>query len=163
MKTLRNIALFMLAVVAFCVWTDPARAQSLEVRMLLADRGWHAIGGGVQAHQPTLEYQAPYVGVWERSPQGDRYGAWMYVRVLFNCQQWSYTPIAVLDDEQITYLEALTDAAPVPRWPERGTVPDQVMTAVCGLYGYTHHPVPKLVPNADGAPYVGSVTRLDKP
>jgi hypothetical protein len=162
-KTLRNIALLMLAIVALCVLTQPAQAQSLEVRMLLADRGWHGIGGGIQAHQPTLEFQAPYVGVWERSPQGYRYGAWTYVRVLFNCQQWSYMPIATLEDQQITYLEELTGVAPVARWPERDTVPYQVMTAVCGLYGYTHQPQPKLIPNPNGEPYVGGIERLDKP
>lgn len=165
MKTLRNLALIMLAIVAFLIMTQPAQAQSLEVRSLLSDRGWHTLGNsGVQAHQPTLEFRAPWVSVWERSPRSDRYGDWTYIQVVFNCQRWSHVPIATLsDDWSVTYLEDLTGEAPAPRWPDPGTTPYNVMTAVCGLYGYTRQPVPQLRPNPDGAPYVGSIKRLDKP
>lgn len=170
MKTLRNIVLIMLAIVAFCVWTDPANAQSREVRSLLTDRGWHGVGEGIQVHQPTIEFKAPWVSVWERAPRPPRpgvppYGDWTHVKVLVNCEQRTHIPIATLDNDwNVVYLEDLTGEPPVARWPEPGSVPERTITALCALYGYTRRPLtPTLRPNPGGEPYVGGIQRLDKP
>lgn len=169
MKTLRNIALIMLAVLAFLVWTDPANAQTREVRSLLSDLGWHGVGDGIQVHQPTLEFKAPWLSAWERSPRAVAagvapYGQWTHVKVLINCQQWSHVPIAVLnDDREVVYLEDLTGEAPVARWPDPGSIPERTITALCALYGYTRQPLQRLMPNRGGEPYVGGIQRLDKP
>lgn len=175
MKTLRNYALAMLAIVAFCIGTDPARAQTIEVRSLLSDTGWHAVGGGVQAHQPTLEYQPPMVSVWERSarpvPAGtaglNPYGQWTYVQVVMNCSTWSQVPVAVLgDDRRVMLIAEVTGQAPVARWPNEGTIPYRTMTAVCALYGYERRPLdgrPMATAHPDGTPFVGGIKQLDKP
>lgn len=138
MKTLRNLVLVMLAVIAGLAVTQQASAQSLEIRSLLADRGWHGVGGAVQVHQPTLEASLPWVGVWERSARSGRYGDWMYVKVLINCDQWSQVAFATLDDDlNFVLLSDLTGSDPTQHWPEPGTEPYRTMTSVCGLYGYT--------------------------
>lgn len=137
MKTLRNLVVAMILVVVALAITQPASAQSLEIRALLSDRGWHGVGGNVQVHQPTLEASLPWVGVWERSARGDRYGDWMYVKVLINCEQWSQIPFATLDsDFNFVLMADITGDDPVSRWPEPGSEPYRTMTAVCGLYGY---------------------------
>lgn len=139
METLRNVVLAMLAVIAVLILsTQLVRAQSLEIRSLLADRGWHGVGGDVQVHQPTLEFSPPWVGVWERSARSGRYGDWMYVKVLINCQQWSQVAFATLDDDlNFVLISDLTGSDPTQHWPEPGTEPHRTMTAVCALYGYT--------------------------
>lgn len=139
MKTLRNLVLVMLAVVAvLALSTQLVRAQSLEIRSLTSDRGWHGVGGDVQVHQPTLEFSPPWVGVWERSARSGRYGDWMYVKVLINCQQWSQVAFATLDDDwNMVLISDLTGRDPQSHWPETGTEPYRTMTAVCALYGYT--------------------------
>lgn len=136
MKTLR-IAALVLVTLYFAVACYGTSAQSLEIRSLLSDRGWHGVGGSVQVHQPTLEASLPWVGVWERSARGDRYGDWMYVKVLINCEQWSQIPFATLDsDYNFVLMADITGDDPVSRWPEPGTEPYRTMTSICGLYGY---------------------------
>lgn len=164
MKTLRNLVLGMLAVLALCVAAQSVNAQSFEIRSLTSDRGWHGVGGSVQVHQPTLEFSPPWVGIWQRSAREDRYGDWMYVKVLINCQEWSQIPFATLDDDlNMVLLSDLTGEDPVARWPEPGTEPYRTMTAVCGLYGYVRQAQPVLRPNPGGEPYVGGYKRLDRP
>lgn len=144
--------------------THRVHAQSLEVRQLLQDRGWHGVGGGVQVHQGTLEFSPPWVGVWQRSaaPSG-HYGDWLYMKVLINCEQWSQVPFATLDpDWNVVLIGDLTGQDPVSRWPEAGTEPHRTMTAVCALYGYSRQARPILRPNPNGAPYVGGIKRLDR-
>lgn len=138
MKIARNLVLAMLGVVAVLVLsTQLVRAQSLEIRSLLADRGWHGVGGDVQVHQPTLEASLPWVGIWQRSARGNRYGDWMYVKVLINCEQWSQIPFATLDaDWNMVLMADITGEDPVAVWPEPGTEPYRTMSAVCGLFGY---------------------------
>lgn len=138
MKTLRNLVLIMLAVVAVLILsTQLLRAQSLELRSLTSDRGWHGVGGNVQVHQPTLEFSPPWVGVWERSARSNRYGDWMYVKVLINCQQWSQVAFATLDDDwNMVLISDLTGRDPQSHWPEADTEPYRTMTSVCALYGY---------------------------
>lgn len=137
MKTLRNLVVAMILVVVALAVTQPASAQSLEIRSLLSDRGWHGVGGSVQVHQPTLEASLPWVGVWERSARGDRYGDWMYVKVLINCEQWSQIPFATLDsDYNFVLMADITGDDPVSRWPQPGSEPYRTMTSICALYGY---------------------------
>lgn len=151
MKTLRNLVLGMLGVVAvLALSTQLVRAQSLEIRSLLSDRGWHGVGGSVQVHQPTLEASLPWVGVWERSARGERYGDWMYVKVLINCEQWSQIPFATLDsDYNFVLLADITGDDPVSRWPDPGSEPYRTMTSICGLFGYQRHREARVVPIGD--------------
>lgn len=137
MRTLRNLVVAMILVVVSMATPQPASAQSLEIRSLLSDRGWHGVGGSVQVHQPTLEASLPWVGVWERSARGDRYGDWMYVKVLINCEQWSQILFATLDsDYNFVLMADITGDDPASRWPEPGTEPYRTMTSICALYGY---------------------------
>lgn len=137
MKTRTAWLLIVLAAVLLLANSPIASAQSLEIRSLLADRGWHDVGGSVQVHQPMLEASLPWVGVWERSARGERYGDWMYVKVLINCDQWSQIPFATLDsDFNFVLLADITGDDPVSRWPEPGTEPYRTMTSICALYGY---------------------------
>lgn len=170
MKTLRNFVLVLLVLYLAGAVSAllPVHAQTLEVRALLSDQGWHGVGGGVQVHQPTLEFRAPWLAAWERSArntaQGAGYGEWTYVKVMINCQQWSHIPIATLDsDDNVVFLDELTGVAPAARWPDPGTVPYRTMTALCGLYGYTRQALPRLIANPDGSPFVGGIQRVDKP
>jgi len=150
MKTLRNLVVAMILVVVALAITQSASAQSLEIRSLLSDRGWHGVGGNVQVHQPTLEFSAPWVGTWQRGPRGDRYGDWSYVKVLINCQEWSQIPFATLDDDlNMVLLSDLTGDDPVARWPEPGTEPYRTMTSICALYGYVRPKQAKPVPVGD--------------
>lgn len=167
-RALFHAALAMLAIVAFCVWSDPAGAQTREVRSLLSDRGWHGVGAGVQVHQPTLEFKAPWIGVWERSARADArdnpYGEWTYVKVLVNCQQWSQIPLATLNEDwRMVFIEDLTGEPPAARWPEPDSVSYRTMTALCALYGYARQATPVLTPNPGGEPYIGGIRRVDKP
>lgn len=157
MKTLRNVVLVMLAVVAvLALSTQLVRAQSVEIRRVLTDYGWHGVGGTVQVHQPTMEFSAPWVGIWERSPRGNRYGDWMYVKVLINCEQWQQIAFATLDDSYNMLLIAdATGTDPVATWPEPGSEPYRTMTAVCALYGYQRQAVRR--------PSARYVERVDKP
>lgn len=177
MKTLRNYALAMLAIVAFCIWTDPATAQTREVRELTADQGWHGVGGGVQVHQGSLEFRAPLVSVWERSarsgPEATRsgYGAWNYVQVVFNCENWSQVPVATIgDDWRVVLMVELTGQVPAWRWPDEGSTPYKTATALCGLYGFERRPLnaPRATAGEDGVPFVGGIKKtaerqVDKP
>lgn len=159
MKTLRNLVLAMLAILAVCIAVAPARAQSLEIRALLADRGWHGVGGAVQVHQPTLEFSPPWVGVWERSARSNRYGDWMYVKVLINCQEWSQVAFGTLDDDlNFVLISDLTGSDPQSHWPEPGTEPYRTMTSVCALYGYTRPAAARPLPDARNF-----VERVDRP
>ncbi|NEK74944.1 MAG: hypothetical protein G3W63_19485 [Xanthomonas euvesicatoria] len=138
MKTLRNLVLVMLGVVAVLAYSPTASAQSLEIRSLTSDRGWHGVGGGLQVHQPTLEVSPPWVGVWQRSARSNRYGDWIYIKVLINCQQWSQIVFATLDEDlNFVLMSDVTGAELKPTWPDAGTIPDRTITAVCGLYGFT--------------------------
>lgn len=164
MKTLRNIVLVMLAIVAACIVAAPAQAQSDPlVNQLLADYGWHGVGGDVQVNKPTMEVRLPWIGVWERSPKGERYGDWMYIQVMIDCTQWKQIPFATLDaDFNYVRMETLTGQFPTATWPEPGTEPYRTMTQVCGLFGYTRPAQlkPSSPGNLDGTPYVGTITKL---
>lgn len=152
MKTRTAWLLILLAATLFLANSPVARAQSLEIRSLLADRGWHGVGGAVQVHQPTLEASLPWVGVWERSARSGRYGDWMYVKVLINCDQWSQVAFATLDDDlNFVLIADLTGSDPTQHWPEPGTEPYRTMTSVCGLYGYTRQ---RLQPLPDARNFV---------
>lgn len=156
MKTIRNLVLAMFAILAVCIWAGPANAQSWEVRRLLADYGWHGVGGSVQVHQPTLEASLPWVGMWQRAPRGERYGDFSYMKVLVNCDQWSQIAFATLDaDYNFVLIADLTDDAPVATWPEPGTEPYRTMTAVCALFGYVRQPA-----SLGGSASIGKIEKL---
>lgn len=143
-------AWFLLGVITalLFVLALPAKAQSWEVRQLLQDRAWHGVGGNTQVHQPTVEHDAPWVGVWERSPIGNQYGEWLYVKVLMNCEQWTLIPFGTLDqDDNFGLIEDVLGERPQIMWPEPGTEPYRTMTAVCGLFGYQRgRPIPPMQP-----------------
>lgn len=150
MKTLRNLVVAIILVVVALAITQPASAQSLEIRSLLSDRGWHGAGGTVQVHQPTLEASLPWVGAWERSARGERYGDWMYVKVLINCEQWSQIPFATLDsDYNFVLMADITGDDPVSRWPEPGSEPYRTMTSICALFGYQRQREVRVAPIGD--------------
>lgn len=137
MKIYRNIILALIIAALLCIFAQPTNAQSWEVRQLLQDRAWHGVGGNTQVHQPTVEHSAPWVGVWERSPIGNQYGQWLYVKVLMNCEQWTLIPFGTLDrDHNFQLMADMIGHEPQLLWPEPGTEPYRTMTAVCGLYGY---------------------------
>lgn len=137
MKTYRNFVLAMIAIVVLLILAQPAEAQSLEVRRVLQDYSWHGVGGGTQVQQSTIEFSEPWVGIWERTPVGNRYGDWLYVKLLINCEQWTQIPFATLDrDNNFGLIEDILGVQPQMMWPEPGTEPYRTMTAVCGLYGY---------------------------
>lgn len=153
MKIYRNIVLAMIVIVLLCIFVQPSQGQSLEVRRVLLDRGWHGVGGNTQVHQLTIEHDAPWVGVWERSPAGQHYGQWLYVKVLMNCEQWTQIPFATIDrDANYVLMEDAIGSAPQLTWPEPGTEPYRTMTAVCGLYGYTRGR--SIVPREDPRSFV---------
>lgn len=148
MKTLARIVLAMVyVVIIMCAlfWARDARGQSGEVLRVLQHRGWHGVGGNVQVHQPTLDAAPPWIGAWERSPIGDQYGDWMYVKILINCEQWSQIPFATLDaDDNMVLIGDLTGEMSAAVWPQPGTEPFRTMTAVCGLYGYSRPKLPAM-------------------
>lgn len=157
---LRSIACLLFAALIYTGCARPAEAQSLEVRAVRADYGWHGVGGELQVHQPTLEFSAPWVGVWERWPASPRYGDWRYVKVLINCDNWTQIPFATLDpDGNMQLIGDATGADPVQQWAERGSTQDKTITAICNLYGYVRQVAP--VWHAESS--IGTIRRIDKP
>jgi hypothetical protein len=157
---LRSIACLLFAALIYTGCARPAEAQSLEVRAVRADYGWHGVGGDLQVHQPTLEFSAPWVGVWERWPASPRYGDWRYVKVLINCDNFTQIPFATLSpDGDMQLVADATGADPAQHWPDPGTVQARTIDAVCNLFGYVHQVAP--VRHAESS--IGKIRRIDKP
>lgn len=143
----------LLAAVGLLALSAATRADTHETRSLLSDRGWHGIAG-VQAHQPTMEAELPWVGVWTRSPLPGPYGRWLHVKMLINCDEWMQIPFAILNErgEFMLMADAIGEA-PRPAWPERGSASERLVGAVCALYGY-QAPHRRPLPSAGASGYV---------
>lgn len=114
-----------------------ANAQELMERALLSDYGWHGAAGGVQIHQPTVDFREPYVRVWERTPIGNQYGRWLYVMLVIDCNDWRRLPLGTLDEDgRYVQLADLIGEQPAWQYPKRPTPEWLNMTALCGLYGF---------------------------
>lgn len=126
-------------------------ASASPLHWLQRPLGWHAAAGGpLQVHQPSMEVEAPWVGIWTRTAVDGQYGQWLYARLLLNCEQWSSLPFGMIGpDGEFWLMEDLTGQPVQPTWPEPGSSSDRLLVAVCGLYGY----------QAPRRPAVGSVVR----
>ena len=156
MKIYRNIVLVMLAILAVCIYTAPAHAQT--VRQSLGELGWHGVSGDVQVHKPSMQVDGNTVTVWERSALNNQWGNWAYFLVGFDCLERRQAVIATADADGYPVLMSQLTGRPTPQTePAPGSVPHKTLTAVCASIGYTEKAATQLrqypTPPDDGGSY----------
>lgn len=134
----------LLVLVALAAGIGAVRAQDSEAAQVLQDRGWHGVGGSLQAQATTINPQAVSEGiiaVWTREPMRvpngvDPYGHWAYTQFLFACTHGLVVPYALIDDDNRVVLGrhvlGYTAEAYAPAGPLK-----QLMQRVCNSYGFT--------------------------
>lgn len=144
---------FVIAVALALAIAGPAKAQGRTqlAYVLGADVGWTHPTGSIGIHRPSVEFDAPFVGTWQRIARGNVYGQWEYLDVVYDCRSWTYMLSGTLD-AQGNYVawEDLTGKPPQETSPAKGSEPDKIMSGICGLYGYVR-------PTGPIAPYEPSI------
>lgn len=129
---LLGVALFGIAMLGI---TSIARAQDFESMQVLEDRGWHGVGGTMQAQATTVDPRAlPIVAVWTREPID---GDWLYVKFLIGCDQGLMVAYAMIDDTgRIRLARHILGYTPPALAPVPGSDKHRIMRGVCNNYGF---------------------------
>lgn len=120
---------------------NPVQAQDFEAAQVLQDRGWHGVGGDMQAQATTADARAaPIVAVWTREPMQvpngvDPYGHWLYVKWLLECDTGQVLNYALLDDADRVVLVRDVLGYTLPMETPTGDMA-RITRGVCRTYGF---------------------------
>ncbi|QRI46355.1 hypothetical protein [Xanthomonas phage X2] len=109
--------------------------DDFEANIVRSDISWHGIGGGVQINHRTFIVQGPLIQAWQRTPVNPSYQDFLYVKGVFDCQQWSFRAVTIMFSNG--QYQDLSDPA---IFPEPGTQPYNTLNTLCGAYGYHRAP-----------------------